>query len=343
MDQSSIENIQGRIEILKTELIDNLDRNIERMKAEHAAQGLLNSGASIKRVMEEINSLVSSYYSDLFGHIKKHPLTFSSTLEGELKEQINEGLASISPLANERLVAITKFVQKPDLYERMLPEVEDENNKIKKRFENDLNAFVIELKQSSESAMKPWEAELLKIWHYVTKGKRKIFILPIVAISIIIPGAAGISESYSSIWGMLSNTFQQKKAVPSKGESDVFNEWIIAIGHAQSEKSAKELKEEFKKAYLASGHINYKNEPIWINDIFHVRHPTEKGIWIVVIDAYSGESSEKQVKKGLNEMAQLAFSSRELTNTLGHYLYGSRVIYYRKSDFVNTYGNIIGQ
>ncbi len=343
MDQSLVENIQGRIDILKIELVDDLDSNIKRMKAEHLAKGLLRSGATVKRVMEEINNLVDKYYSDIFQHIKSYPLMFSSGLEEQLQEKVDKGLSSITPLVYERLSTITSFVQKPDLYERMLPEVEEENSKLKKRFENNLNAFCIELSKSNESNTKPWEEETLKLWRFATKGKRKVLTLPLVALFILIPAIAGLSDSYSKIWQKLSAVVHQEKSVPSKSESDVFNEWIIAIGRAKSEASAKELKAEFTKAYLSSGHVNYKNEPIWVNDIFHVRHPTEKGIWLVVIDAFSGESTEEQVKKGLNEMKQLAFSSRELTNTLGHYLYGSEVIYYKKADFINTYGEIVGQ
>ncbi len=343
MDQSLIKNLQGRVDVLKGELIDDLDKNIERMKAEHSSKGLLRSGATIKKVMEGINNLVDSYYSDIFGHLKSLPLQVYPALEESLKQKIDEGISSILPLANDRLSAITSFVQKPELYERMLPDVETENSKIKLRFENDLNAYLIDLLNAQEQNTKPWEDEVLKLWRFATKGKRKVLTLPLVAIFILIPAFAGLSDSYSKILTKLSDIVQQEKSVPSKGESDVFDEWIIAIGHAESEKSAKELKSDFKKAYLASGHVNYKNEPIWVNDIFHVRHPKEKGIWLVVIDAFSGESSEKEVKKGLDEMAQLAFSSRQLTNALGHFLYGSSVIYYKKSDFIGTYGKIVGQ
>lgn len=343
MDQNLVKNIKNRVDILKQELIDELDNNIDRIKNEHAAKGLLRSGASIKRVMKEINNLVDKYYSDILQHIKSLPLVYSPSLEAQLKEKVDDGLSAIISMANERLSAITSFVQKPILYKQVLQDVEEENNKFRKRFENNLNTFCIDLSKSNEPNSKPWEEEVLKLWRFATKGKRKVLTFPIVAVFILIPAIAGLTDSYSRIWSTISATISQEKSVPLKSESDVFNEWIIAIGHAKNESAAKELKTEFIKAYLASGHVNYKNEPIWINDIFHVRHPTEKGIWLVVIDAFPGESTEEQVRNGLNEMAQLAFSSRELSNTLGHYLYGSRVFHYKKSDFINTYGEIIGQ
>jgi hypothetical protein len=343
MEQGLLRNIQGRINILKNELIDDLDSNIERMMSEHSAKGLLRSGATIQRVIKEINSLVDSYYSDILAHLKYLPLKTSPTLEENLKQEIAEGLSSILQLANERLSKITSVIKKPELYEIVLPSMEAENSKIQHRFENDLNAYLIDLSKSQEHSTKPWEDEILKLWRFATKGKRKVLTLPIVAIFILVPAVAGLFDSYSKIWSKLSNIMKQEISVPSKSESDVFNEWIIVIGHTKSEKSAKELQGDFKKAYLASGHVNYKNEPIWVNDIFYVRHPKENGIWLVVIDAFSGESSEEEVKKGLDELAQLAFSSRQLTNTLGHFLYGSKVIYYKKSDFIGTYGEIIGQ
>jgi hypothetical protein len=343
MDQSLKKNLQGRVDVLKNELIDNLDENIERIKAEHAAKGFLRSGATVKKVMGEINILVDSYYSDIFEHLKPLPLKVSPTLEECLIRDISDGISTILPLANDRLRAITTFVGKTDLYERMLSDVEAENSKIKIRFENDLNAYLIGLLNTQEHSTKPWDDEILKLWRFSTKGYRKALTLPLVAVFILIPALAGLFDSYSKILAKLSDIVTLEKSVPSKSESDVFNEWIIVIGHAKSEQSAKELMSDFKNSYLASGHLNYKNEPIWVNDIFHVRHPKEKSIWLVVIDAFPGESSEKKVKEGLDEMAQLAFSSRKLTNTLGHFLYGSSVIYYKKSDFIDTYGKIVGQ
>lgn len=343
MDQDLENNIMGKVDILCTDLLSELDLNIDRMKAEHSSKGLLISGATIERVMLDINSIIEKYYSEILEYIRTLPLTNSSGLEEKLNDLVKIGLNKLNAVAYERLNIITAFVGKPDLYERMLPEVEGESTKSEQRFHNSLNVFVIELSKRKSSNTKPWEEEIAKIWHFATKGKRKILTFPIVLIFLLLPALAGLSDSYLKIWNKLSTAIYKEKSVPSKSESDVFNEWIIAIGHAKNEKKALELKASFTKTYLASGHVNKYNEPIWVNDIFHVRHPTEKGIWLVVIDAFSGESTEKQVEAGLDEMAQLAFSSRELTNTFGHYLYGSKVIFYKKNDFINTYGEIIGQ
>ena len=190
---------------------------------------------------------------------------------------------------------------------------------------------------------KPWEEELGKIWNVTTSGKRKFLTYPLLLILIIVPAIGGMSKSYKEAWTVVKGFVSPSRSVPSKSESDVFNEWVIVVGFAEDEKKAKALSEQFKSVYVQSGHVNYKSEPIWLNDIFYVRHPTEKGYWIVVIDALSGEATKESVEAELGVLMELAFESRGSTNTYGHYLYGSKVIYYSKNDFINSYGKIVGQ
>ncbi len=190
---------------------------------------------------------------------------------------------------------------------------------------------------------KPWEDEVVKLWKFVTAGKRKFLSYRLLLIFVLIPALSGMTKSYSELISVTSSYFSSQKSVPSKAESDVFNEWVIAVGTAETEKKAKELRSSFKTVYLQSGHVNGNNEPIWINDIFYVRHPSEVGYWMVVIDALSGESTKDAVEKQLGILSQLAFKNRGSTNTFGHYLYGSRVIYYPKADFITSYGEIVGQ
>jgi len=346
MDTNILDNIKDKVAILETDLIVELDGEIHKMKSEHAAKGLLRSGNTIKFVMNDIIRIVEKYHSELILHIKSLSLTLTPELENNIQEIINERLSDIKDSAYTRLNDITSFVGKPELYERMLPEVETENNKSVQRFNNLLNGLSIEIFNKSKlknADSKPWEVELVKIWHFLVAGKRKVLTIPLLLVLVFIPALSGMINSYGNFFESISSIIYKKQSVPSKDESDVFNEWIIAIGHSEDEIKSKEMKSNFLKAYLASGHVNYKNEAIWKNDIFNVRHPTKKGIWHVVIDSFSGESTEKHVKKGLDELAELAFSNRELTNTLGHYLYGSRVMYYSKDEFIDTYGEIVGQ
>lgn len=190
---------------------------------------------------------------------------------------------------------------------------------------------------------KPWEEELAKLWSFATQGKRKIFTYPLLIIFIIFPSIGGIFNSYKEAWRAISSAVSPQKTVASKAESDLFNEWIIVTGYAQTEQSAKDLLEKIHDAYMNSGHINYKGEAIWRNDIFYARHPTEKEVWIVAIDALSGEATKETVETELGILMEHAFRDRESRNTFGHYLYGSKVEYYSKQDFIKTHGQLVGE
>lgn len=338
-----IKNVEDKIGLLDDELISELDDSIRIMKADHSAKGLLKSGNTIKFVMDEINSTIEKYHFEIIKHIRSLPFSHSEKFEATVSEVVIDGFNRISVNAYKRLEEIATFAGRVELYERMLPEVMAEDRKSQERFKNSLNACSLELHNELNKESKPWEVELVKLWRYVTRGRRKTLTIPLLLVLIIIPASAGIIDSYKNVAEHLSAVLTSDKSIPSKAESDVFNEWIIAVGNTENEKKAIELKSKFIAAYISSNHVNYKNEPIWVNDIFHVRHPVEKGVWMVVVDAFSGPSSKSKVKEELNELALIAFSTRELANTFGHYLYGADVIYYAKNDFIGTYGEIVGQ
>ncbi len=248
MEKNVISNIEAKISILETQLLDELDENIDKMKAEHSARGRLISDVTVRCVFTEIIDLHKSYYREILEHLKSITLSPSSRLEEQLSLLIEKGLLSIRPLAHKRLKQITEFVKSPNLYQNQIPKLEKEEEKLKRKFENDLNTFIIELSGSKMSSRKPWEGAIISLWNLTTKGKRKLLTYPMVIVFLLVPSISGLLDSYIKIWQTISDAFQSEVSVPTKSELDIFDEWIIVIGMTKLEVKAEKLKTQFKES-----------------------------------------------------------------------------------------------
>lgn len=180
---------------------------------------------------------------------------------------------------------------------------------------------------------------------YLERAKSHPVLAAAIFFAIVVIGIAKFTEGIDKIIQFATGITSKEapQSIPSKAESDLFDEWVILVGHAESQEQAIQLRDEFKSAYDRSGHVNSDGDPIWTNDILFARHPQEEGVWIVAIDAFPGESTREAVRNEQNELWEIANQDRDSRNTLGRFLYGSQVIYYSKSASQDTYGEILGQ
>lgn len=125
---------------------------------------------------------------------------------------------------------------------------------------------------------------------------------------------------------------EKRIGIPTPYENDVLDEWVLVITKSEDENRAERLLSEFKTSYEKSG------EKLWINDIFLVRDPRESGYWLIVIDTFSGPSSQAVVLKELNRLQSKFKESRELRNTIGRWFEKAEVMFYSSEDFVGSYG-----
>jgi hypothetical protein len=165
--------------------------------------------------------------------------------------------------------------------------------------------------------------------------------VPLFVIFIAVPAIAGFVDGYWKLANVISEWTTTKLSYPTPEEKEVLDqeEWVLRIASYGSKEEAEHKSKEFKEVYRASGHINVKGKPIWINDILVVRDPKEKGRWLIVIDQYPGASSRQAQQDGLKEMLG-CITTRELENTFGRWLKGAAPFHYTKKDFESTYGLI---
>lgn len=180
--------------------------------------------------------------------------------------------------------------------------------------------------------MEPWNKIIIDIWSWLTKGWRRYITIPVFVLGFTIP--LFFNDSYIKLYSAINDFLSTKVSYPSKDEIDVLNEWIVLISVFDEKSEAQIEYEKFKKVYTQSNH------DVWGNDIFLVRNPTKQGEWFITIDVYPGQSTKDDVQGSIENMWKYCQLTRDLENTLGHWLNGARPIFYDSTKFVNTYGKI---
>ena len=145
-NKEPIANLGAMLEILEKDLLSDLDVAIDKIKAEHAAKGLLKSGVTIKRVMRELQSTLSRWYQYQAEHFQKLPFEYSKGLESSIFGLSNSKTENMVKNAFSRLALVTKLIGQDGLYDRVIGDVQAECDQSRRRFENEISAIVIDLK-----------------------------------------------------------------------------------------------------------------------------------------------------------------------------------------------------
>ena len=181
--------------------------------------------------------------------------------------------------------------------------------------------------------MKPWEEIIANIWTWLTTGWKKYVTIPIFVIGFSIPII--FNDSYRSFYFFVYNIFDTKESYPTKDEENIFNEWVVLVSTLNDKTETETKYKEFKEIYAKSGH------DVWQNDIFLVRNAVQENEWQIIIDTYPGASTKEDVQGGIENMWSYCEKSRDIENTLGHWLHGARPLFYDSLTFIKTYGQIV--
>jgi hypothetical protein len=188
--------------------------------------------------------------------------------------------------------------------------------------------------------MKPWETLLVKWWTWATAGKRGLVSIPLMLLFVILPAASGFLKSYSELYAAVIPLFRPQTTEISPDEMGMLKqeEWGLIVASANSDKEARDRRDEFKRIYLLANHKNSAGQAIWENDLLIVRDPRQRERWIVVIDMYPGPSSRKQLQDGVLEMIEAEKRSGVRGEPLARWLNGSAPYRFTRREFEKRYG-----
>jgi len=146
------QNYTEKLRLVTIKLLGILDQNIKVMLAEHSRDGLLGSGATIKKTMNFIAQENSNLYQEVLNHLGTLNQKYYPQLESDVKKLAKTAQEKFKQESLVRFKKSTEIARHPQLYERMLPEVEAAMATDLANFQNTLNTTVLDLKLSSSIA-----------------------------------------------------------------------------------------------------------------------------------------------------------------------------------------------
>jgi len=149
MNNELKENFVEKLRLIRSEIIVKLNNDYKRMLAEHSRDGMLGSGATIKKAMNFIVLGNASLYSQVIEHLKKLNVNYTNSLESDVQALAKSAQEQFKIEALTVFQKSTEIARSPNLYGRMLPELESEMASNLAVFQNSLNAVILELKIKS--------------------------------------------------------------------------------------------------------------------------------------------------------------------------------------------------
>lgn len=158
------ENFKEKMRLVVLDLISSLDENIQSMLAEHAAKGHLRSGNTIKRTMDFIAQGNASLYETVIDYIQVLELSYYTLIEADIQSLAADAQQHYKSACLSRFQKSTLHAGKPSLYEKMLPELESRMATDLAKFQNSLNAAIVQIKlnkQISPMTKVLWSLEVI--------------------------------------------------------------------------------------------------------------------------------------------------------------------------------------
>ena len=143
------QNYEEKIRLILIEATSSLEEKFKQMLNKHSASGSLRSGSTIKETMKMISELTHELYLEVLSYCDALNLKYSPSLETDISQLASDAQLKFKIESIAIFKKSTELVGKPNLFERMLPEVEADMANNLAIFENNLNTKILELKHST--------------------------------------------------------------------------------------------------------------------------------------------------------------------------------------------------
>ncbi|MBT4492464.1 MAG: hypothetical protein HOC70_04410 [Gammaproteobacteria bacterium] len=166
MDSKLELSLRAKSELLREDILNSLDDSIREMAANHARDGKLGSGDTIAKTMEFIRESDQEFYHEMHEHLVSLPFRYDELLLAQLLQLIDDIHIQLAEELKKRLKKSAELARAENLYERMLPEVENTLELEAKFFANAVEVYLHNLAASgTDSASRQvfWASELVLI------------------------------------------------------------------------------------------------------------------------------------------------------------------------------------
>jgi len=177
---------------------------------------------------------------------------------------------------------------------------------------------------------RPLEEAIDPVWRFAVRGWRKYMTVPVLVLFVLLPGAVSLYDSASKLWAAVASAVTATASEMDASELDVCNEWVARVGRYDSKEEARKQKDTLIDAMKRS------DEWKWVDDVHIARDVETPGKYLLLIDMWSGPSSEEAVA---GEIARLQHPGTwPAENIIGNEMLAAHPLYYRQSFFAKAYG-----
>ena len=145
------ENMKEKLRLLVVDLISAVEKKMQLMMADHSAKGMLKSGNTIKKTMDYISEENKTLYKESINYLNESSLNYHPELEINVQKLVKEAHETYKNDVLVRFQKSTDVVGNPNLYQRMLPEIESSMASDLAKFQNELNLLLAKLKHANKA------------------------------------------------------------------------------------------------------------------------------------------------------------------------------------------------
>lgn len=206
MTNLQIENFSEKLRLATKQLLQSLESDYQIMLREHSRDGKIGSGDTISKTMKNIAKRNAELYSHVLNHLVALDPQFTNALEAEIQELAQTAQVMFKIEAIKLFRKSTVIAKSPNLYDRLLPDLEAGMAVDLANFQNALNTAILQIKH--KTAARPfakvwWAVEMMLLliaagvvgmWYKDPSGNYEPII---VGLSLIIP-LVGVAIKLSS-------------------------------------------------------------------------------------------------------------------------------------------------
>jgi hypothetical protein len=184
----------------------------------------------------------------------------------------------------------------------------------------------------------PWVNARVKLWEYLTRGRRKYVFYPVFVLFLAVGILSAFFDGADKICDLYVEWFRCGKDEFHPPDEDVLEEWVLVVGVFKSQEAANADRERFVEAMfrdLIKPHLPPNANP---GKISVVRDPEHCGRWFEVLDLVPGDGSEEMQRTWRDSLNRLG--PVDPGSEMSQWIRRSKPYYYSRQTYERTYGKI---
>lgn len=210
VDQKIVRIARERAQLEIVEQTARLKEDIERVKAEMSARGVLCSGMTLKRItgicVDAVKIRVQLVWQIYFRFLTTSGISYSDTLANELKELVSYHLPEKLGDLKGYVRQISALIRSPNLFDKVAPELDSARAAALAKIVTEIDLFVHALRKKYEIKTEGESSTIFNIYSPVGSIQTGEYSISNVTQSLDADVRTALSEALNKISAMLTDS-----------------------------------------------------------------------------------------------------------------------------------------